>query len=217
MKRFYLIAAIVLSFAMRLSAQSFEGTIDMTTSVPMLGISDLPVKVSAKGDRLKMVTDLMGMGEMAVYVDKPAGRIVAVMAAMNSGYELDMNKLESKNADETKPEAAPTGKKETINNYQCNGYVCMLNDGVEMELWMTKDMPNSMHKAILNSFSGTLQSLQIDVSPFEKIMDDGYAPIRTIVRKNGREQLALTLNKYERQKIDDAVFIIPSNIPLEKR
>ena len=218
MKRFYSIAALVLVLTTRLFAQSsFEGVINMTTSVPMLGISELPLTVSAKGDRLKMVTDFMGMGELDVYVDKPAGRIVAIMASMNSGYELDMKKLERTNENQIVPEAAPTGAKETINTYKCTEFACMLKDSVEMKLWMTKDMPNTMQKAILNSFAGTLQSMQIDVAPFEKLMNDGYAPIRTIIKKDGAEQLALTLNKYERKQLEDAIFVIPTNIPLEKR
>jgi uncharacterized protein DUF4412 len=218
MKRFYSIFALVVVLSSRLLAQSsFEGVINMTTSIPMLGISQLPVTVSAKGDRLKMVTDLMAMGEVTIYVDKPAGRIVAIMPAMNTGYEMDMKKLESNTIGDITTEAAPTGAKETINNYQCTEFSCMLKDNVEMKIWMTKDMPNTMHKAILNSFSGTLSSLQINISPFTKLMDNGYAPIRTVIKKSGAEQLALTLDKYEAKKVDDDTFIVPANIPLEKK
>lgn len=216
MKKFLLCSFFLVLAAPLFAQASFEGVIDMTTTIPMLGDQETPMTVSVKGDRLKILKDIIGMGEVSLYVDKPAGRIVAVMPALGMGTEFDLAELQKLNADSVTPIVALSGKKEKIGDYQCESFTCQLKSGVVIEIWMTKDMPNIMHRALLNSFATSLQSMRIDASPFERIMSEGYAPIRTIISKNGANKTVITLQKYEAKPIADDVVTIPADVKLQK-
>ena len=217
MKRFYLSYILLLVLAQGLFAQSsFEGTLEMDAKLAQMGEVPIPATFSMKGDRMKLVTDF-GMGETTVYFDKASDRVVAVLAAMNMGFELNPSQVPPREGDIISPAPASNGKRETINTFACDGFTCQFADGLEMEIWATRDMPNGVHRALLNSFSSSIETiLKVSTSSFADLVNKGYAPVRTIVRKNGKETAALTISKFENQPLDDAIFTIPTNVPIRK-
>jgi hypothetical protein len=216
MKRVLIISALLLGITAGASAQaSLQGILEMNATIAQSG-EEIPATFSLKGDRMKLVTDF-GMGETSVYFDKATDRLVAILAALNMGYELNAKELQARKGEIVTPTAASNGKQESINNVTCDGFICQFANGLEMEIWATRDIPNGVYKALLQSFAPSIEMiLKVSTASIADLVEKGYAPVRTIVRKDGIEKARVTINKFEEQSLADALFAVPTNVTIQR-
>ena len=216
MKRFYyILPLLLLVLSGSAFAQSFEGTIEMEIKAAQLGATEaLPLTISTKGDKSKISFELPQAGEMAVYSDNAAKRVVTVMAAMNMGFEIKTDQVNA-DAEATITPATPTGKNNTINGYACDEYTCTTKEGLVVNMWLTKDMPANLKGSIFDAIKNSTQGLA-NTDSYLKLLAEGYIPIQTVVIKDGSEMATITMKKFEAKSIPDATFEIPANISIQQ-
>ncbi len=214
MKRIIL-SVFALCFLSALSfAQGFEGVITMSMSIPQMGDKPMPMVMSMKGEKSLTHMEMGPMGATDIYKDGST-KMVMVMKAMNMGYEMDLAKVkEQASKDEKIPEITATGKKEKINGYNCEKYVCTLEKGMTMEMWMTSELPKNISTAIANSIQGGMRSAASSgtATAFEEMMKKGLATIRVSVKKDGEEQAQINFEKFEAKSLPDELFIVPAGV-----
>lgn len=195
-----------------------QGTgIEITSKMtsPMMGGNPMPMVVDIKGD--KAVTTMNNpMGEMKVYTDNSTHKTVLVMGG-KTGYEVDAKKAEELAAakkDSIVPVA--TGQKKTINGYNCELYTATSSDA-DFEMWMTSDFPKDITEAMKKfSSGGGIGGMRGGkANPFGSLMEKGLAPVQTDVKNKGQLMASIEFVKYERKSLDDAMFIVPSDVTIQ--
>jgi len=212
MKRFNFILSLVAVVLTTPIFAQFEGVIEMGVNASRLGGQEVPVIINVKGDRAKMVLDMPQTGEIAVYSDS-SKKVITVMAAMNMGFEIDFGAVE--NSTENIPAPQSTGKKNTVNGYACDEWTCTPEAGLEISMWMTKEMPKNLSASIFNALEKSMQGIS-GPGAFKQLFADGYIPVQTVVKKNGNAEATVTFKKFEEKSLADAIFEIPTNITIQK-
>jgi hypothetical protein len=217
MKRILFLLAVLFLYGSSTFAQGWEGTLEMSMKVPQLGDDPIPMTMNIKGNKVHAVMTLGAMGAMETYIDNDKKKLVQVMKAMNMGTEIDLSQMENKPAGESKenPKPVATGKKEVINGFKCDEYTCKVDD-IDMEMWMTKDIPAAMTGSIQSAMGGVSRASGANASAFEELAKDGNIAIRTVFKQNGAVQLQTEIVKYESKTFPDSEFIVPSNITIQK-
>lgn len=198
-------------------AQGWEGTIEMSMKVPQLGDDVIPMTMNIKGNKVHTLMNIGPAGAMEMYIDNDTKKMVQVMKAMNMGMEIDLSQMEKNSASDSKDVQKPvaTGMKEKINGFNCEQYTCKVED-MDMELWMTKDIPATMVSSIQGAMKNVSNSTGGNASAFEELAKNGNIAIRTIVKQNGILQAQMEIVKYESKSFPDSEFIVPSNINIQK-
>lgn len=189
----------------------------MSMKVPQLGDDPIPTTMNIKGNKVHAVMTIGAMGAMETYIDNDKKKLVQVMKAMNMGTEIDLAQMENKPAADGKesPKPVATGKKQVINGFNCEEYTCKVED-IDMEMWMTKDIPAAMTGSIQTAMGGVTRASGTNTSAFEELAKNGNIAIRTVFRQNGTVQLQTEIVKYETKTFPDSEFIVPSNINIQK-
>ena len=210
----FLICASFLPLLLR--AQPFEGTVTWETSVPMLGDQKLVMSVSMKGDKSLSSTDIPNMGSMKTYFDKSTNKTIVVQEAQKMGTEIDMDQMDAAMGSKKFSDPKATGKKETIKGLASEEYTSTLGEGMEFDLWVTKEMPKDITNAINRSMESSMQLGGTKNEAFKQLFNKGYTPVRITIKKDGDVQATIEFSKVEPKKIDDKIFIIPSDITIKK-
>ncbi len=212
-----LLAVVLLCPAM-LRAQTFEGEITMQMSSPMLGNQKIDLLNSLKGDKILQSADDPHQGRTSVYTDNKAGVQVIVQEALKVGKEMDISVIDAALKQMKIPPMVPkkAGKEEEIAGHKSELFIMMVDSSTEMNIWMTKDLPKDVAEAIRNCVYSGMQFSGIKSEALLTLFKDGYAPIRMVMKQNGTEQFSNEFLKSEHKKLADAIFVVPSNIKIEK-
>jgi Domain of unknown function (DUF4412) len=151
--------------------------------------------------------------DMSTIVDSGSGAITSLVHAQKMAMELPEGTFDSikKTAEEkkqkSKPDLKPTGKKQTINGFECEEYVGMV-EGMDVTFWVTKDVKNQ--KEILDQ----LGKLSGGGNPFEGALKSGEdfpgIPIRTVIKTPQAGTATMTVVSIKDMDVPDSTFQIPS-------
>jgi hypothetical protein len=207
MKRILFLFAVLFLYGSSVFAQGWEGMIEMSMKSPQLGDESMPMVMKIKGNKVHTTMEMGPMGSV---------EMVNVMRAMNMGIEMDLSQMEaSTESRDVLPKPVATGKKEKINGFNCEEFTCKIKE-IDMELWMTKDLPPTMTGSIQSAMKNVSQSSGADASAFEELAKQGFIAIRTIVKQDGTVQAQMEIIKYETKTFPDSEFTVPSNINIQK-
>jgi len=217
MKRILFVLAVLFLYGSTTFAQGWEGTIEMSMKVPQLGEDPMPMTINLKGDKMHTTMQMGPMGATEMFMDMGQKKMVTVMRAMNMGMEMDLSQMENKAKETADEGTAPvaTGKKEKINGFNCSEYTCKVKE-MDMELWMTKDIPVAMLSSIQSAMSNVSKGTGGSSSAYEALAKDGNVAIRTIMKQDGAVQIQMDVIKYEAKSFPDSEFTVPSNINIQK-
>ena len=213
--RLSFVLALVLALpALKLYAQStFEGTITMSITMPMMGDEDKHSSVvNIKGDKVETETDLGTMGVVKTYTDRSAKKVYSVMEAMHMGYTSD---IPDDSKDTSSVDIKATGKKDNIAGHSAEEYTFHITSKMgeaDCSVWESKDFPQSLRDNAKNLGSQGGASMS---NAFTKLAKMGYFPVKIVVSKDGEVALTQELVKYEEKKLDDALFVPPTDIKFQ--
>jgi hypothetical protein len=218
-KRYFLFSVVIACAAIIPAltyAQGFEGVVTMQMKIPVLGDQTVPMVISIKGDKTVTAMDIPMQGSMKMYADKITKKTIMVMEGQKIGMEIDQDMAEAALKGKTLPTPKPTGKKETIKGYSAEEFSAMMEGGIEINLWMTKDMPKDVAQAINASSASSMQMIGSKSSAFQDLYKQGYISLRTVVYKDGNPQVIVEYASSEKKKLDDAIFVVPKDITIQK-
>ena len=179
--------------------------------------ADMTIKI--KGDKARidatpqLTTIIDGKtGEMTTLMHDQKTLIRVSAAELKAAAEM-FNQDDGKNADGAKPKLTSTGKKETINGYETEEYVCE-TPLFKASYWVAPKYPDG--PAILKQ----LQSLKSEMwNPASANMPDYRdfpgLPIRTVVTM-GSNQVTSTLTSVKQGLLSDAEFSVPKDFQKKK-
>ena len=218
MKNFIISFLALCSFVSFASAQmGFEGTLTWSMKIPQLGDKESPFVISSKGDKTLIHMDAGPTGAVDIYTDKSSHKTIMVMKAMSMGYEIDTPDEPVKKEDSKASKPKATGKKEKINGYNCEEYVCELEGESEMSMWMTSDLKDNLIGVMAQALKKGMSSSGSHAgSGMEELMKKGLAPIRTIITKDGKQQAEMTFVSFESKTLSDDLFVVPTGINIMK-
>jgi len=219
-RRLSIFALILGSFMPSLiHAQAFEGVVYWEMSIPMLGDQKIPVTINIKGDKTVSIMDVPMQGSMKMYTDRATRKMTMVQEAQKQGMEMDLAKMdEMKKMSQDSSIPKLTGKKDKIKGYNAEEYSTTADGGIEVDLWLSKEMPKEIAAGINSSNESSMQS-QFNSSKnaaFTALFKKGYAPLRTVVKKDGDVQMTMEFTKVESKKLNDSLFVIASDITIQK-
>jgi roadblock/LC7 domain-containing protein len=191
-------------------AQAFEGTITLEQSGPFFGDQKMDISITIKGDKTVTYMDIPGRGPEKIFEDKAAKKTTIVYLDQKRGAEVDLSGMDSI----TKP-ALPvnsTGRKELIKGFNAEEYSCQVDSGMEMRMWLTKEMPKDIAEATVNFCENSMKASGGTAAGFLALFNKGYVPVRTTMLKDGNLLVKIEFSKAEPKKIDDSEFVIPSDI-----
>ena len=199
-------------------AQAFEGEITMQMNSPMLGPQKIDILYAIKGAKVLQTGDDPKQGKIDIYTDTKAGTQIIVQEAQKQGMEIDQAMIDSAMKSMKMPVLVPkqTGKKEKIAGYNCELYTIMIDSSQEMDLWLTKDFPKNVAEGIKNCTEAGMKSTGMKSDALMDLFNKGYAQVRMEVKQAGVTQFTNQFVKAEPKKLDDSLFIIPSDIKVTK-
>ena len=202
---------LILSLLLIMSARS-----DLTIVQKVEGVgpaADMTIKI--KGDKARidatpqMTTIIDGKtGEMANLM-KDKKRVVRISANKMKAAADMISKFSEKNKSSEKPKLSPTGKKETINGYETEEYVCD-TPMFKANYWIAPKYPDGA--AILKQ----LQSLKSEMwNPTNANLPDYRdfpgLPIKTVISTGGNQLITSTLTSIKQDPLSDAEFSVPKD------
>lgn len=202
MKKFVLSLLVAVTASISFS-QKFEGIITMT-----MEYDDLPPEmemyesmlpkeniIKIKNEKSRVESGTMGQ-TMVVITDtkKKSGVMLMNMMGQKIAINLDAKDFEAKKEEETKSTTKITKETKTISGYKCTKAIITDEDGSEMEIWYTKEIP-------------AIKS-QNDKLP-GKI--DGFPMLYTMTNTQmGEMTITITVSKVDtKAKISDSEFETP--------
>jgi hypothetical protein len=172
------------------------------------------VTIKIKGDKAR----IEATPKLTTIVDRRTGEVTNLMNDQKTVVRISadtmkaaaamMSQFSGKSATSEKPKLTPTGKKETINGYQAEEYVCE-TPKFKATYWIAPKYPGG---------SAILKQLQVLNSqtwePRDKGMPD-YSdfpglPIKTVVSIRGNE-ITTTLVTVKQDPLSDSEFAVPKD------
>lgn len=211
----------LLFVAQNAEAQSFEGRIIQSITVPQMGDEKMEMVMNIKGEKMMMSMDMGPMGGMKMYSVNNGKTMTMVMEQMKMGYEIDLEQA----AKDYKPANAPvepsmkaTGKKETINGYAAEEWVANIDEANTMTMWLTSDIDKSLVAAMQTAMKA--QNAQSPNPAQAEIMktltEKGMIAVRTTMSMGGEVAAVVDLVKIEKASIPDATFTPDPSINIQK-
>jgi len=212
-----LLAFVLFSPAL-LMAQTFEGEITMQMSSPMLGNQKIDLISSIKGDKILQSADDPHQGRTSIYTDNKAGVQVIVQEALKVGKEMDISVIDQAIKMMKLPPMVPkkAGKEDVIAGYKSELYTMMVDSVEEMNIWLTKDFPKDVAEGIRSCVYSGMMFSGIKSDALLALFKAGYAPVRLEMKQNGMVQFSNEFFKAEHKKLNDAIFVVPQDIKIEK-
>jgi hypothetical protein len=193
-------------------AQTFEGIITLEESGPVLGDQKAEMIISVKGDKSVTAVDFPGIGPMKIYEDKAAKKMTQIFEAQKRGVEIDQTVIDSTLINKPIPPTRASGKKALIRGLNAEEFICQIDSGVEIRMWLTKEMEKDVAKALISSMETGMKAGGAQAAGFLSLFDKGYVPVRTVIMQDGNEQVTVEFAKVEPKKLDDAIFVVPTDI-----
>lgn len=199
-------------------AQTFEGEITMQMSSPMMGNQKIDMMYSVKGDKVVQTADDPKVGKITAYTDTKTGTVVIVQEAYKKGMEIDQATMDEALKGMNMPILipVPTGKTEKIAGYNCELYTIVIDTAQEMSLWLTKDLPPGLLRAIGNCTEAGMKNTGVKSDALMTLLRSGYAQVRMEMKYKGITQLTNEFVKAEAKKLDNSIFTVPSDVTVNK-
>ncbi len=196
MKKQFLTLMVALATTLTFG-QKFEGKVTLE-----MEYSDLPPELEQyesmlpkemtqliKGEKLRIEqSTMMGTNITVMDTKNKTGFLLMDMMGQKKAIKMDAETFETDDK-EVKTEVKTVKGSKTIAGYKCKKALVTGEDGTEIEIWYTEDLPNI-------SQPGNAQS---------KV--PGY-PMQYTMNQNGMG-ITMTVSKIEKQKIADSKFEIP--------
>lgn len=197
----------------RLHAQEpFEGTIHFTLKTPLLDEDEHDVAVNWKKGNSEAEVDAGMQGKIRIIKDDKAKKQYFIMEEMKMGMVSDLSQVpvpdDSKDLD-----MKPTGKHETIAGHVAEEYVVNVKDAGDMHIWLSKDFPQEVFECFMQTASIAGGASQTKI--FQQIKQNHQVCVRMIAKFGGKEVFKLEFVKLERKKVDDKIFVVPTDINLQ--
>jgi len=211
---FLTLAAVSMMLAPKhaLAQDTFEGTIHYSVGIPAMGDDKMAMSTNIKGQKVEIDMDLGAMGGQHIYMDKASHTLTIIMDGMKTGYSMDIPAETDSTVDDGSTLTA-TGKTDNINGYKAEEYLAT-SKGVNMDLWVTADLPANVREAMVNTVKNNPQSGKMKA--LRGLVAKGLAPIRTTIVKGDQTVATVDLVKIEPKSLSDAIFTPPSNITVTK-
>ena len=119
--------------------------------------------------------------------------------------------------DTISPRITATGEKKAISGHDCERYTIITHKGDSSDWWMTKDVPKGLMKslraAIEKGMSGGMrgQGRSEIGGSVEAMFKKGMMPMQIVSK-----QATVTFISFEERKLDDSIFVIPSDITIQE-
>lgn len=196
MKKHFLTLIVALATTLTFG-QKFEGKVTLE-----MEYTDLPPELEqyesmlpkemiqyVKGTKLRMeVSTMMGNNITVIDSENKTGFTLMDMMGQKKAIKMDAETFET-DEKATEPTVKIVEGSKTIAGYKCKKALVTGEDGTELEIWYTEDLPNA-------SAPGSAQS---------KV--PGY-PMQFSMNQNGMSS-TITVSKIEKQKVADTQFEIP--------
>ena len=174
--------------------------------------SEMTIKI--KGDKAR----IDATPQLTTIVDGKTGEVINLMKDQKAVVRMSAEKMKAaadmiskyagKNEKSGKPKLTAAGKKETINGYEAEEYVCNTSFG-KATYWIAPKYPDGI--AILKQ----LQSLKSEIwNPTNSTMPDYRdfpgLPIKTIMDMGG-SVVTSTVTSVKQDPLSDADFVVPKD------
>ncbi len=205
MKRLHLLALALLATAPLAGAGIILVEEAEQSSGPMPGKSQLTISVSGAQARVDVGKEISSI------VDSKSGTVTSLMHLQKIAMQLPEGALDAikKKTGQPKPKLVlkPTGKKETINGFQCEEYTGTM-EGMKVAFWVTREVKNQ--KEILDQ----LAKLSGGNDPFKAALESGGDfpgfPIRSVVVSPLAGTSTMTVISVRNAEVPAATFEIPA-------
>jgi hypothetical protein len=211
---------LALPFA-KVSAQAtpFEGTITWAITLPQMGDDEAhPMTINVKGKKVEVEINMGTMGLMKSYTDEEKKKSYMVMEAMKMGFTSDLPSDSAAYASKDKSDSInlrPTGQKATIAGHSAEEYILkgVKSKGttVDLSIWAAADFPKEMQDAFKNGFDSPGQD-QKQTKAMKLLATRGLVPVKLVAKTDGETAMTMEFVKYEQKKLDDALFVPPTDI-----
>lgn len=171
---------------------------------PMPGKMPLTIKVSGDKTRVDVGT------EVSSIVDAKSGTVTSLLHSQKMAMKLPEGTLDSvrkKTAEnKTAPDIKPTGKKETINGFECEEYAGTI-EGMKVNLWVTRDVKNA------SQIIDQLGKISGGADPLMKALQSAGGvqgfPIRTVVDIPQTGKSTSTILSIKDEDVPESTFVVP--------
>jgi hypothetical protein len=136
------------------------------------------------------------------------------MTGMKAGRVTDLQSDSSLKASESGVVLKPTGKKDTVAGHTASEYT-FKDAGGDVSVSACSGFPK-----ILSKLGDQLMRDQQDgkmQGALNQLSKMGLFPVKVVVSKDGEEQLSMEFVKYEEKKLDDALFVAPTDIKYQSQ
>jgi hypothetical protein len=214
------IAGLVLAFGLILTIpvrelyaqNSFEGTLIWNLTIPLLGDDTHTMIINVKGDKSQINMDMGDQGGlMKIYTDVSKKKRYIVMAD-NTGMMSDITDDSiASNTQNDSLNMKPTGKKATIAGHPSEEYISSGTNG-EVSLWVTADFPKDVRESFYRGLSNSPGQDAKGIREIKYLSDRGLVPVRIVVKVGDEPMMNVEFVKYDRKKLDDSLFVVPTDI-----
>jgi hypothetical protein len=194
------------------SQNAFEGTLTWNLTVPLLGDDTRTMIINVKGDKSQIDMDMGDEGGMTkIYTDPAAKKRYIVMMDSKTGLVSDMDDSTQQSVNGDSISIKPTGQKATIAGHPAEEYVSSGING-DVSLWVTPDFPKDVRESFYHALSSSPGQDAKGIKDLKYLSDRGLVPVRIVVKVAGEAMMTVEFVKYDRKKLDDALFVPPKDI-----
>ncbi len=216
---FAVLSFLVFGSFTKVLAQSFEGIVYWTMTMPQLDEDKHDMKINIKGGKSETEMDMGVQGGVKVIADRDAHKMWMVMEAMHMGYTMDMpsdtaaEKMMKEKMGNI--EMKPTGQKATIAGHAAEEYLMKTKEG-DISIWASGDFPKHIVESMSHNISSQPGQRGDDMkNAMKQLSAKGLMPVKIEMKQAGETAMSMEFVKYEEKKIDDSVFTPPSDIKFQ--
>jgi len=222
MKTLITLLGFILCF--QLSAQDFEGTIQMEMDAPDME-KDMEMTFHVKGDQFAvLISDPSQeeVGNMRMIIDKEANEMLMIIEgadeSMAMKYDLTVmqemqNKLGELAPDgdtedaEVKVESAGkfTGKTKEIDGFTCKEFI-VKEDGQTIQMWINEDININFDEMFPDTPGGK------SGNPFARTNGPDGFPMELTATDDKSGEVMTMKSKVTREKVDEEMFTVPEGL-----
>ena len=203
--------SLILGFCAVAISQTFAD-LTIVQSVEGMGpVSQMTMKI--KGDKARIDVS----PQMTMIFDAKKGEMISLMREQKMVVRMPADKMKAaadlirkSNGKESaeKPKIVATGKKETVNGYETEQYVCEMPN-FKATYWVATNYPDGA------SILKQLQAIKMDALSGQSGHMPDYrdltgVPVKTVISAGGKE-MTTTLNSIKQDALSDAEFAVPAD------
>jgi len=189
-------------------AQSFEGTVHWSMTIPKMDDEKHEMVTNIKGDKSQSNIDLGVQGQIKTFMQDD--KIYIAMMAMKSGFVMTTPKALPASIDSSLTLKA-TGQKANIAGHDAEEYL-LHTSKADIHMWASGDFPKSMIASLLHTLASQPGKDASQKAAFKQLADKGLFPVRLVVKSGEETEATMEFVSYEEKKLDDSIFELPKNI-----